>query len=408
MRIKKLMLTGTFFIACLVLLLFSACDCGSDNEVTDAVCILYGNTNNTPLPDNSILNEEISQMAEDKTRCSVIVIDGAADTVSYKSTIEYPQTLFNIDKENSNKEYVNRVIKDINSDCVPKTKEIDIINALYNANKVLSKEEVANKKIILFSSGISTEGVLDFSSNPDLINEDPQAIVDMLEKTNSLPDLNGVTVIWHGFGVAEEPQDKLTAANEQKLKNMWNAILKACDVKNADNSVELDIGTKSDGEQIKCDYPLVSTAVFSDDIVLDEEKVEFEEESAEFVDEEKVYEELQPYAKLMMESNYKKFYVIGSTASDGSNDGCIELSYKRAEAVKKVLCSFGVQDSYLDVYGIGRENFIGDYEWRVNDLNDDGSLNKEVAPNNRKVMIIKADSKVGKEFIDLWNTNMKK
>lgn len=411
MKFKKIVSTVLVFVICVVLLLFSACSEGPTPETTNAVCILYGNSKNAPLPDNNTLNEEIAQMAENNTNCSIIVIDGTSDSVSYKDTINYPKTAVDIVKESNNKDYVNQIINDINNACMPKTEEIDIIGALYNANKVLLKENVSNKKIILFSSGISTKGVLDFSSDPDLINEDPQTIVNMLNESNSLPDLSGVTVVWHGFGVVEKPQERLTTSNEQKLKTIWTEILKACNVKNADESVTLDIGTVSDDEyikQIKENYPLVSAAIFSDDIVLDEERVEFKGDSAEFVDENKVYEELRPYAKLMIESKYKKFYLIGSTASVGSNDGCIRLSYDRAEAVKKVLCSLGVPESYLDVYGIGRENITGDYKWRENDLNEDGTLNEEVARKNRKVMIIKEDSKTGKEFMDIWNTKMNK
>ncbi|MCI9618120.1 MAG: OmpA family protein [Eubacterium sp.] len=404
-NIKFLVLTLCILI---VTFIFSAC---GEEEIkpSSAVCILYGNTKNVAMPNDEVLLKDITQMADNKTDCSVIVIDGKADYICYKNVIKYPDTFWFI-KDNSEKEYLNKVICDIKKDSIPKTDEINIINSLFAAEKVLSKTDIEDKKIILFSSGISTDGILDFSKNPNLLNEKAQNIVEMLKENKSLPDLEGISIIWHGLGVVEPPQESLTITEQQKLKKIWETILKACNVNMENSDIKLDIGNMIVHEhidQIKGDFPMVSIAGFLDEIVFREENIKFKEESAEFKDRKKAENTLSTCVKLLKQSNYKKFYIIGSTASDGDNQGCANLSEERAQAVKDVLVELGVPNYNLKIYGIGREDYSGEYKWRVNDLDKNGKLIPKAAESNRKVLIVKANSKAGKEFKKLWNEKHK-
>ena len=71
------------------------------------------------MPNDEVLLKDITQMADNKTDCSVIVIDGKADYICYKNVIKYPDTFWFI-KDNSEKEYLNKVICDIKKDSIPK------------------------------------------------------------------------------------------------------------------------------------------------------------------------------------------------------------------------------------------------------------------------------------------------
>ncbi len=395
----------------IVMNICSACvgESSQKQKKSSASCILYGNTKNVGEPDSQVLLKEITQMANNKTDCSVIVIDGSPDYISYKNTIEFPETFSFIKEENDN-DFLNQVVSDIKRESIPRTDEINIINALFAAEKTLSKTNISDKKIILFSSGISTDGILDFSKNPDLLNEKPKTIVKMLKENKSLPNLTGITVIWHGLGVVEEPQENLTISEQKKLEKIWKSILEACNVNMDDSDIKLDIGNMNDQEhiaQIKSNFPIVSVACFTDEIVFMEENIGFVEETAEFKNKEKAKRKLSAYVKFLKDSNYKQFYVIGSTASDGDNQGCIDLSEDRAKAVKDVLVKLGVPASNLKIYGIGREDYSGEYKWRVNDLDKNGKLIPKAAQSNRKVVIVKASSKIGKEFKKLWDEKHK-
>lgn len=376
--------------------------------VPENVCLLVGNTRNVLYPDKKVMKAELTQMAEQNANCFVITIDGNPNTCSRTFTVQYPESLAMFQDAN-NQKYIDKTATEIMQDCIPNEAEIDILGALRSAEKEFSKNSDAKKRIVIFSSGISTAGALNFAENPKLIEEDPNVIVAMLKASKSLPDLTNVEIVWHGFSIVEAPQEQLSALNEYRLKNLWEAILTACNA--TIHSLESEIGTKNNGSA-KVDkekHPPVSTVEFPNviDIDLDETKVQFKPGSAEFLDEAKVHEELKPYAEIILQSGCKNFYLIGSTASFSTKENCLKLSTERAEAVKNVLCSFGVPASFLEVYGIGRENFGGEYKWRVNDLKADGkTLVDPLAQQNRKVMIIEKSSEKGVEFKQIWDATM--
>lgn len=373
---------------------------------TETVCILLGYTRNVPRPDEDIMKNEFAQMAEHVADCSVIVIDGEPTLRSYTTTVRYPKALPFL-QEDSNSNYIKRTMKKVVNNCEPKAAEIDILGALRSAEKELSRHDDTKKRILIFSSGISTTGALNFAKNPKLIEENPDIIVNMLKESKSLPDLTDVEIVWRGFSVVEEPQKRLSDINEYRLENLWRAILTACNATIV--SFESEIGSVSNYSvnEVKKDYPQVSVVEFPDVIDIDETKVQFKPRTAEFLDEDKVRAELKPYAEMILQSGCKNFYLVGSTASISGNAECLKLSIERAEAVKNVLCSYGVPASFLETYGIGRENFGGEYKWRINDLKADGkSLDEALAQQNRKVMIIEQSSDKGVEFKHIWDETM--
>lgn len=412
---KSLLRFASFFSVLLLLAVICSSCVKSEPENTGSektnpalpenICILLGNTHNVARPDYDIMETEFAEMAEQGVNCSVIVIDGNPNLYSYSNNVRYPKALAFL-QESNNKNYIDKIMKEIVNNCVPRTDEIDILGALRSAEKKLSAADT-QKRILLFSSGISTAGALNFADNPKLIEEDPNVIVNMLKASQSLPDLTNVEIVWHGFSVVEEPQKQLSDINEYRLETLWRAILTACNATIV--SFESEVGAVSNYpiEEVKKDYPQVSVVEFPDVIDIDETKVQFKPRTAEFLDENKVYEELKPYAEMILQSGCKNFYLVGSTASVSSNAECLKLSTERAEAVKNVLCSFGVPASFLEIYGIGRENFGGEYKWRVNDLKADGkSLDEQLAQQNRKVMIIEKSSEKGMEFKQIWDTTM--
>lgn len=405
MKKRWLKFTSVFLVLLITILGFSSC-CNSNPTPTESVCILYGNTRNVPIPDYASIEPEITKMTEVATNCSMIVIDGNPNSYCYEETLYYPCTLPIFQKSN-NAGYIKNAIKTMAQAGQAHADEIDILGALRSAEKKLSEDKDTKKKILIFSSGISTAGALNFADNPKLIEEDPNVIVNMLKASQSLPDLTNVEIVWHGFSVVEEPQKQLSDINEYRLETLWRAILTACNATIV--SFESEVGAVSNYpiEEVKKDYPQVSVVEFPDVIDIDETKVQFKPRTAEFLDENKVYEELKPYAEMILQSGCKNFYLVGSTASVSGNAECLKLSTERAEAVKNVLCSFGVPASFLEIYGIGRENFGGEYKWRVNDLKADGkNLDEQLAQQNRKVMIIEKSSEKGMEFKQIWDTTM--
>lgn len=405
---KKFKLAFLLFSLLILLLTFSSCEEPElESKEPMSVCVLYGNTRNVGVIEYDVLKDEITDMANSNSDCSVIVLDGKPNTYSYSKELSYPSAPWFMQKS-SNDKYIENTVDDIIK-CIPSDNEIDILSALQSAESVLS-ESKKKKKIVIFSSGISTAGELNFYKYPELIEQSPNVIVNMLTKSKSMPELKGVTVEWHGFGVVESPQEKLTKINEYRLKKIWNTILKKSGAKIEGNTIKSDISSDSnyDINEVRDGYPSVNTVAFPEIIEIDDTKVEFKINSDEFLNKKKAYRDLKPYANLILESGCKSFYLVGSTASDRSKEECIGLSNDRAKTVKKVLCHYKVPSFFLKTYGIGRENFGGEYKWRVNDLDANGILITDLAQKNRKVMIIEESSEKGKEFIQIWNNTMKK
>lgn len=378
----------------------------NNSPVPETVCLLIGNTRNVLYPDKKVMKSELAQMAEQSANCFVITVDGKPDTCSRTFTAQYPESLAMFQDAN-NQKYIDKTANEIMLSCVPNEAEIDILGALRSAEKEFSKDKNTKKRIVIFGSGISTAGALNFAANPKLIETDPNDIVTMLKTSKSLPDLTDVEIVWHGFSIVEAPQKQLSDLNEYRLKCIWETILIACNATVC--SLESEIGTEHNGSANinKEKYPQVSVVEFPNIIEIDETKVQFKPGTAEFLDEVKAYEELKPYAEMIKQSGCTNFYVIGSTASFSTKEKCLTLSSERADAVKNVLCSFGVPESFLEVYGIGRENFGGEYKWRVNDLQADGkTLAEPLATQNRKVIIIDKNSEKGLEFKRIWDQTM--
>lgn len=388
-------------------ILFSGC---GDETVTPIdikqteICILLGKTANVKELDTKNFEEIFLDAAYSQSTCSIIVLDGTPEEISLK--YEFPEIKSKL--EDNRREHAKSNVDELNdkiSSLKPDSEEIDIIKGLKTAEKALASKE-SKRELIIYSSGLSTSGILNFAERPDLLYKNPTEIVETLEEEDAIPDLSGINVIWYGLGNVAEPQKELSYTEEENLKNVWNEILEACNVNVTEETFVDVVSLSNEEENLNINYPRVSVVELldSDDCIwsLDEETIGFVANSAEFLDREATTKKLVPYANLMISSN-KNFYIIGSTATYGNYNNCIALSQERAQAIKDVLIELNVPEDSIEIFGVGQENLGGEYNWRVNDLDNNQNLIESEAKKNRKVMIIDATSNAGKDFINDWN-----
>ncbi len=206
--------------------------------------------------------------------------------------------------------------------------------------------------------------------------------------------------MWYGLNHVDDEQKALGTFDLYKLKCIWGEILKACNVKFNDFDEIFDETPSSpilEGKKIdKSKFPNVTTVNFSN-IVTSIEEFHFIENSAELKNKEETIKLLEPIANDIINAGCPDFYVVGSTASVGTKEGCLKLSQDRAEVIKNLLCNLNIPKSCLSARGIGRENIDGNFYWRKNDLDKNGKLNNN-ASKNRKVILIPLDSSDGKTF----------
>ena len=287
------------------------------------------------------------------------------------------------------------------------TPELDSLTALSQAVRSLSSAPVGSEKIIyVIDAGLSTTGILDFREN--LLEADPDAIADQLAERNAIPDFSGITVKWQQLGDVALPQQSLSHAQVQILGAIWTAIIEK-------GGGKLEISDIPPGQTINdsTGFPKISVVNLPPEkaitfekeeivieieedtpIVFTEKQVQFIGDTAKYVDARKAEEVLKPIAEYMIANPDFKGLLVGTTAT-GGKDACLNLSLNRAKSVRDTLISMGVPDDRLITLGLGFDN-----PWHIGDADSDGILIEKLASQNRKVVLMAADSETAKLLID--------
>lgn len=300
----------------------------------------------------------------------------------------------------------------------PDDDETDILKALQLASNLLIDMEnkcISNnvdKKIIICSSGLSTSGdVVNFcksewnsflKSNQSIENsESMDVLLNKIQKLDSIyeiPDLSDTTVEWYGIGQVSDNsiQPKLSKLSQHNLQFIWSSILQAAHAIPYKNNDYFNAQI-FDENNIQYDTK-ISPVIFGRIVVLNAEIGNFKENTAEFNDVEAAKKYLTPIAKSLIQGG-EKYVLAGTTANDGTI-GQIDpykLSIERANAVKDLLISMGVDDSQLKTVGLG-----SDAPWHINEINENGDMIPEIAAQNRAVVFLPYDSEESEQILKLF------
>jgi len=137
--------------------------------------------------------------------------------------------------------------------------------------------------------------------------------------------------------------------------------------------------------------------VFEVPFELNETQVRFKAESDAFIDPVAVEEALAPVAEIILQFPEHPILLAGTTATDGEQAARVELSERRAAAVKKVLVEkFAVPEEQLLTIGLG---FEADPFERGRDRDSNGRFIETEGAKNRRVIVMDAESPVAKEIL---------
>ena len=142
---------------------------------------------------------------------------------------------------------------------------------------------------------------------------------------------------------------------------------------------------------------IVEDVVFETPFELSSTQVRFVANQAVFIDENEAKEALAPVAEVILAHPDHPILLAGTTAQWGSQESCVELSNKRADAVKGLLVSyFGIPESQLITAGLGYEK---DPFVRGRDVDANGKFIEIEGAKNRRVVVLDAESEIGQQIL---------
>jgi outer membrane protein OmpA-like peptidoglycan-associated protein len=343
-----------------------------------ATAFVVGQRSNMPAPvPTGRAFEAMNDAVDREAEVSVIVPDGAPEVVA--STRLVITGANPVARDNSRQANLARIAEAITS-ARARDEEAELLAALSLAERSV-RSVVGTRTIVVLDSGLSTTGPLDFTQ-PGLLDAVPTEVVDLLRAAKALPDLTGITVVWHGLGDVHDPQEGLRIAERDNLVAIWKAVLEAA------GAEPVVIEEKPLSGAAPSGLPWVTPVVPPDPVVCQESEVvlrggdvAFQPDSAAFRDPAAARAVLEPIAAQIIDGDLTAT-VTGTTARVGPDQGQRDLSSARARAVADVLSELGVPPAALTVEGLG-SNFPG----YVPDLGVNGELLPGPAAENRKVII---------------------
>lgn len=405
-------ITALLTIICLTIVAISLTGCGGKKSAKKssgraAVCYAIAPTANSQgLNLNSpLVQDTIYDTILGYGYISVVVVDGNPELVaadSYDIDAQYKNASKEKKKMDARSNATNLITymeKQIAND-----EQVDYLEGLRMAARSLSSlKGYDSKTIVVIGTGLSTQGDLNFQNN--LLSVEPNAVLDLLEERDEIPDLKGVNVVWQQMADTASPQQKLSQTQKKRLQEIWGGIVK----RGGGTFVYNDIMPNPvDTETI---YPTVDTvelptetpigfdermfdtedeSLLETPVMLTEEQVSFEPDKATYVDEKEAVATIQPIADYLAENSQITIMLAGTTAGDEDSDYARKLSEKRAYAVRETLIHLGVDESRIIAVGLGSGS-----PWHVSGAGYEGS----VASSNRAVVLLDASSDVAKKIL---------
>lgn len=260
--------------------------------------------------------------------------------------------------------------------------EVDVLSALDLAGRSAGGQRPGT--VVLVDSGLSTVAPLDFRQR-GLLDAPPAETVAALRANNALPGLQGETVLLAGLGDVAQPQAALSPAQRSALVALWTAIAQA------GGATCVAVVDEPRGGDAPSDVPPVGlvdvppppTITPGQTTTLpDDNSVGFQPDTAEFRDRNAARAVLTPFAQFLQESPARRLALTGTSARAGTAQSQVELSTRRAEAVKALLVELGAPADRITTRGVGSQ-----FPGYVNDVGPGGRQLPGPASQNRTVVV---------------------
>jgi OOP family OmpA-OmpF porin len=317
------------------------------------------------------------EAAKQSQAVSLVRVDGSP-TVSFQGTFR-TDAANDVARDNELAMFISDVQSRVAA-LLPKAPEADVLAALGEAARITPE----GGTVVLIDSGLQTTGQIRFQ-DPGTFGADPNEFVAYLRARSLMPSLTGRSVVLVGLGNTAEPQAALDPSLRTRVTALWQTVATAAGA----SCVEV-IDTAASRSSVTTDVPVTLVTLptvppfqpCGETVLRDGDTVGFLPDQAVFREPAAARATLQELAALVINGR-QAVELIGTTAMAGpSEESRIDLSNRRAEAVKAVLVELGVPAERITTRGVGAT-----WPDRVPDIAPDGSLIPWAAAQNRSVIV---------------------
>ena len=325
------------------------------NSSYDAVVIVVGNTKYSPEPNFS----NISSFEKTIKDVFYNTESGKKANVTIISSTENPKTIEIDNKydvspaanEIATKENLNLFIKGINKavSSSPSESGADYFEAIRVAAE--SIKNASNPIIIIYGSGLSDSGVLNFAFDNLLekYNENNDYVRNLLEENGKIKngEYNNIPTVWYGAGQVVGKQKELKEWINI-LKNIYEDALSYLGLDVSFEQVNVSSSTKSVESDYEVNRTFVDTLESGDEINLTERYAEFYPDKDTLKNAAEVTNYLTDFSKKIINAN-SKIKVVGYQTTCATTK---DLGYARAKTIARILISLGVSEDNIEVDGV--------------------------------------------------------
>ncbi|MFI9814017.1 OmpA family protein [Saccharothrix variisporea] len=261
----------------------------------------------------------------------------------------------------------------------PKQAEADVLGALAEAARVTPE----GGTVVLVDSGLATAGAVSFREE-GMWGANPGEVAAFLAAQRLLPGLTGRSVLLVGLGGTADPQPALNEDLRGRVGKLWREVVTKA---GATCSGELAIPSRRDAFPTTVPVTVVKLPEEPKPVPCGTTKLEdsgsvgFVPDTADLRDPAAADRTLQSLAGVVA-GGAQRVTLVGNTAGGGPAAGHVELSTRRAEAVKSILVRLGVPADRIATRGDGNSG-----PYHENDLGPDGVLIPAAAARNRSVVV---------------------
>ena len=378
----------------MVTLSLSLAGCGRKKQDQEPVALAIVTLNGANMP--SVSTDDIDGYVKeaagaDGSQVSVVIADGdthlAGDTIRFGERISKNKPHWKKEFEERCGEVYTALSTEASSG------QTDLIGGIDTACRQLHASGLKRQILVIIHSGITTTAPFAMQDY-DLERIDVASVVEELDAMNAVSDLSQVQAVeWFYICDTQGKQQPLNSVQAKAVRQFWTLYFRQSGF---EGEVEFHTNVPANGEVegapevavVETDEQVVSPARLPDKeeaVSLDNTIVSFAPDSYEVADEEEAKRGLSERAEGLCAAPEKAVVLAGSTADvPGSTaESSCAFGLKRAQKIKELLVSMGVDQEQVQVIGIG---------------NIRTSIRSDVDEENRTVWLTDADSALAQEF----------